>query len=235
MGDHKRDFKTAEGDLVMKKMIVLMVGLVFCVAAVPAGAATIDFTNVIWQDFTDTVGGVTVTLKSKSGNLTWNNEDGKDNDGDGIGITGGDNDEVSEGQVLKVTFSSAVTISGMGFLDLFQYGETSSNNNPHPEYVYWETSTGIMGSTYALNGESSTGASAEGAGKWNVSGLDLTGVTWIKFYLPKDMDKGDDGDHNFALASLTVSSPVPIPGAVWLLGSGLVGLVGLRRKFRSKR
>lgn len=26
------------------------------------------------------------------------------------------------------------------------------------------------------------------------------------------------------------SSPVPIPGAVWLLGSGLAGLVGLRRK-----
>ncbi len=27
-------------------------------------------------------------------------------------------------------------------------------------------------------------------------------------------------------------SPVPIPGAVWLLGSGLLGLVGLRKKFR---
>ena len=26
--------------------------------------------------------------------------------------------------------------------------------------------------------------------------------------------------------------PVPIPGAVWLLGSGLFGLLGLRRKFR---
>ena len=26
--------------------------------------------------------------------------------------------------------------------------------------------------------------------------------------------------------------PVPIPSAVWLLGSGLVGLVGLRRKFK---
>lgn len=27
-------------------------------------------------------------------------------------------------------------------------------------------------------------------------------------------------------------SPVPIPGAVWLLGSGLVGLVGVRKRFR---
>jgi hypothetical protein len=27
---------------------------------------------------------------------------------------------------------------------------------------------------------------------------------------------------------------IPIPGAVWLLGSGLVALVGLRKKFRGK-
>ena len=36
-----------------------------------------------------------------------------------------------------------------------------------------------------------------------------------------------------ALAELPVyGSPVPLPGAVWLLGSGLLGLVGLRRKFK---
>jgi hypothetical protein len=29
-----------------------------------------------------------------------------------------------------------------------------------------------------------------------------------------------------------VSAPVPIPGAVWLLGSGLIGLAGLRRRFK---
>ena len=33
-------------------------------------------------------------------------------------------------------------------------------------------------------------------------------------------------------ALVTVNNAVPIPGAVWLLGSGLIGLVGLRRKMR---
>jgi hypothetical protein len=31
--------------------------------------------------------------------------------------------------------------------------------------------------------------------------------------------------------SITESAPVPIPGALWLLGSGLLGLIGLKRKF----
>lgn len=35
--------------------------------------------------------------------------------------------------------------------------------------------------------------------------------------------------NNVMYAKLTA---VPIPGAVWLLGSGLVGIVGMRRKFR---
>lgn len=30
--------------------------------------------------------------------------------------------------------------------------------------------------------------------------------------------------------TLEATSPVPIPGAVWLFGSGLVGLIGLKRK-----
>ncbi len=34
----------------------------------------------------------------------------------------------------------------------------------------------------------------------------------------------------FALDDLNGAAPVPIPGALWLLGSGLIGLVGLKRK-----
>jgi len=41
-----------------------------------------------------------------------------------------------------------------------------------------------------------------------------------------------NGDTTLGNFSIYVD-PVPIPGAIWLLGSGFIGLVGLRRKFRS--
>ena len=33
------------------------------------------------------------------------------------------------------------------------------------------------------------------------------------------------------LEAFIIATPVPIPGALWLMSSGLVGLIGLRRKF----
>ena len=41
-----------------------------------------------------------------------------------------------------------------------------------------------------------------------------------------------EDNESWAVSSINIhdNSPVPVPGAVWLLGSGLAGLVGLRRK-----
>jgi hypothetical protein len=49
--------------------------------------------------------------------------------------------------------------------------------------------------------------------------------------IPFTLKPGDEGSVYFNVtASADASQPVPIPAAVWLLGSGLVGLAGFRRK-----
>ena len=40
----------------------------------------------------------------------------------------------------------------------------------------------------------------------------------------------DDAFEQYPITVTSLSNAVPIPGAVWLLGSGLMGLVGIRRK-----
>jgi hypothetical protein len=43
-------------------------------------------------------------------------------------------------------------------------------------------------------------------------------------------------DNYVGIVNLTTeTSPVPLPGAIWLLGSGLLGLAGLRKRFRGRR
>jgi hypothetical protein len=39
----------------------------------------------------------------------------------------------------------------------------------------------------------------------------------------------DDSSYYICIDNVIYGSPVPIPGAIWLLGTGLVGLIGLRK------
>lgn len=60
---------------------------------------------------------------------------------------------------------------------------------------------------------------------------------WIYDYWPDSaqwvLADGTVMDGKILPQHLADINQVPIPGAVWLLGSGLIGLVGLRRKIRS--
>ncbi len=47
--------------------------------------------------------------------------------------------------------------------------------------------------------------------------------------------EGWDTDYNVFGAINNISAPVPIPGAVWLLASGLLGLLGVRRRLEGKK
>ncbi len=66
--------------------------------------------------------------------------------------------------------------------------------------------------------------------------VDLTGLGNV-VGLELSLDSSDAGAYGmntpayFAMDNLN-GSPVPVPAAVWLLGSGLIGLVGIRRRHR---
>ena len=51
---------------------------------------------------------------------------------------------------------------------------------------------------------------------------------WSMFHMIIDLD--NTIENGFSIRQ--VATTVPIPGAVWLIGSGFIGLVGIRRKFR---
>ena len=50
----------------------------------------------------------------------------------------------------------------------------------------------------------------------------------------KEVNRSTTGAREAIQVGLTndVWAPVPIPGAVWLLGSGLLGMLGIRRKLK---
>ena len=47
-----------------------------------------------------------------------------------------------------------------------------------------------------------------------------------------DYDYVNDSLSDFTLGAWVTASAVPIPSAIWLLGSGLTGIVGIRKKFK---
>jgi len=63
-------------------------------------------------------------------------------------------------------------------------------------------------------------------GNWfDLSG---TGLDYVEYVKLEDM--GSTGSLGLRLDGFVGVSAVPVPGAVWLLGSGLIGLIGIRRR-----
>ena len=66
---------------------------------------------------------------------------------------------------------------------------------------------------------------------------DFVGITSTEPFTSVDIRPWIGGEPFWAYAFMNLddlyvgaASPVPVPGAVWLLGSGLVGLIGISRK-----
>jgi uncharacterized membrane protein len=85
---------------------------------------------------------------------------------------------------------------------------------------YWDGSN--HNHAYILNGGTYTSLNVPGAIASFAQGIN-DGGTIVGYY-------GDASGHIHGFEA--IPAPVPIPGAVWLLGSGLIGLVGIRRRFK---
>ena len=118
-------------------------------------------------------------------------------------------------------------------------------------YVFYGNSDGIMyeyyvGNSYILGvadmTDSGSGVAASDAiGSLMVTiGVDVTSAIFDELYTVSIYDAFPNliNDDTLNPSAITLADNysfhvVPIPGAIWLLGTGLIGLVGLRRKTRT--
>jgi hypothetical protein len=201
-------------DAKMKRLSAVGLLLLLCIAAVPAQVLASTYSGFL----TAGGGGLTATEQwnSTSTKLSW------DITGSGTSWSYSYTFIVPAKNIshfiIQVTDGASQGDFSAGLLDLYS---SSSQGNSNP---------GMPKPLYGL--------------KFNGSALSLTvfftsthAPVYGDFYAKDGTSSGNpvyaynDSTHQILRPDGTGISPVPIPPTVWLLGSGLVGLIGLKRKF----
>jgi hypothetical protein len=143
-------------------------------------------------------------------------------------------------------FLGLTTTSHAAIYQVHQYGEFDSGSIFDANYKFdtdigsafdfigtYTNWNGIVGSATTISTPAFNGVS------WNYSlSFDNGGSFYTAFYPngpnPYNQVFGtfSGPDNQWNTLSINTASPVPLPPAVWLLGSALIGLVGVSRKKR---
>ena len=135
-------------------------------------------------------------------------------------------------QVVEGFYATNTTYAYLSML----YGDSYAT--AFDEDDWFKLTIYALDSSYNQTGDSVEFYLAEGTdilSAWEWVDLTSLGAVYGLEFALSSSDGGSGYGMNtpayFAMDNLT-TSPVPVPAAVWLLGSGLIGLIGVRRKNR---
>jgi hypothetical protein len=192
-------------------LLVLLAGI--------ASAATIDFTDgtifsgaLNQPSFSTNAYGYTISLAAQptGARLWWDATDG-------FGVQYSyEGDEIESVERLKIFFSAPVYIATVLITDLFNEG--------YLECGAYRLNGGDWISFHADPGQTLDNSNGELRLLLDPSIL----INSIVFKAPGELTYQNQ-NHEFSVAAIETTA-VPLPAAAWLLGCGLAGLVGLRRR-----
>lgn len=146
--------------------------------------------------------------------------------------------------LISYKFSDNVQITAGGAdITLREIGQDSlaldpqGRPGPLASVNMWVSQTGLFGEWYSLGqiqveDALYTNSFTDGTYTYYYADkevdLDVTGLSWIRYVLFQGVNTSGT-IAGFDLDAVT-GQAVPIPGAVWLLGSGLLGMIAIRRK-----
>lgn len=122
---------------------------------------------------------------------------------------------------------SAFLLGSGGDTDQFSVGITGNGFNINTPLV---NNNSVLNQSIAVSGKA-YGPTSLNIAVASLGAPDANGKYWLSFGYLENASSQTNGAVGIDNIKITANvAPVPVPGAVWLLGSGLVGLVGLQRR-----
>jgi hypothetical protein len=229
--------------MIRRKIFSLLVVLVLPLFASTAMAYDIDFGMV--ADASDTG---SISYAGSSGPLV-----GEDIDVDQVSLLGGGDIHPLTGAVLNFQTGNLTNFDpGVGYGRMWTFGgggyisiTAEVNGETVPLLLGTWDSAKVIETSESFKLEVAVGGFTDDKNKWLLYELELitedpglyesVGPFVGSLNLSFKVHPTDTGE-TFSSLELgsgdVINTPVPIPGALWLLGSGIIGLIGVRRKVK---